>query len=106
MAGASFTEEKNAAICNGREFKAKWGVSKTKDKITDFDNIENDRYFAKRCIERNNPKLMEGRTQISIIPKIKRMCWWIEQKIYQELEIWTPIIQQRLPEISWCQKWH
>ena len=36
MAEASFAGEKNAAICNGWEFKAKWGVSKTKDKSTDF----------------------------------------------------------------------
>ena len=49
-------------------------LAKLKTRLQIFDNIENDRYFAKRCIERNNPKLMEGRTQISIIPKIKRMC--------------------------------
>ena len=60
---------------------------KTRSQI--FDKIENDRYFAERCMERNNPKLMEGRTQISIIPKIKKDVLMDRAKIYQELEIWT-----------------
>ena len=37
-----------------------------------FDKIENDRYLADRYAERNNPTLMEGKTQTSIIPKIEK----------------------------------
>ena len=37
-----------------------------------FDEIENERYLDDRYVERNNPTLMEGGTQTSIIPKIEK----------------------------------
>ena len=70
---ASFTEEKHAAICNAEKLRQTEELAKQKARSQIFGEIENGRYLADRYVERKNPTLMEGRTQINITPKIKRM---------------------------------
>ena len=72
MAKASFTEEKHAALCNAKKLSQTEELAKLKARSQIFDKIENDRYLADRYVERNNPTLIQGRTQTSAIPKIEK----------------------------------
>ena len=72
LAEASFTEEKHAAIFNAEKLRQTEELAKLKARSQIFDEIENERYLADRYLERNNPTLMEGRTQASIITKIEK----------------------------------
>ena len=72
LAEASFTEEKHADICNAEKLRQTEELAKLKARSQIFDEVENDRYLSDRYVERNNPTLMEGKTQTSIIPKIEK----------------------------------
>ena len=69
---ASFTEEKHAAICNAEKLRQTEELAKQKARSQIFGEIENGRYLADRYVERKNPTLMEGRTQINITSKIEK----------------------------------
>ena len=64
--------KKHAAICNAEKLRQTEELAKLKARSQIFDKIENDRYLADRYVERNNPTLIEGKTQTSIIPKIEK----------------------------------
>ena len=65
--------EKYATIWNAEKLRQTEELAKLKARSQIFDKIENHRYFADIYVERNNPTLMEGRKQTSIIPKIPKI---------------------------------
>ena len=72
LAEGSFTEEKHVAICNTEKYRQTDKLAKLKARSQIFDEIENERCLADRYVERNNPMLMEGGTQTSIISEIEK----------------------------------
>ena len=72
LAETSFTEEKHSAICNAEKLRQTEELAKLKARSQNFDEIENDRYLADWYVERNNPTLMEGRPQTSIILRTEK----------------------------------